>query len=87
MDQPDPPLSVVRQKVLEAFEAIGAGDGTCFERTLLDDGYVVGRRFCRGTFQAVWLAGEQRIRIFNEVGELVETKALDEADVPLKKAA
>jgi hypothetical protein len=87
MQQPDPPLSVVRQKVVEAFESMGVGDGHCSEKTLLHDGYFVGRRFSQGGLQAVWLAGERHFSIFDEVGELIETTALDEADVPLKKAA
>ncbi|HVX15914.1 MAG TPA: hypothetical protein VHC22_32320 [Pirellulales bacterium] len=74
IQQPDPSLSVVRRKVLEAFEAMGLADGHCSEKTLLDDGYVVGRRFCQGGLQAVWLAGEGHIGIFNEAGELIETK-------------
>ena len=79
--QPDPPLSVVRQKVAEAFEAMGVGDGQCSEKIILDDGYVVGQRFCQGGFQAVWLAGERCIRIFNEAGELIDTQPLAPADV------
>jgi hypothetical protein len=87
MQQPGPPLSVVRQKVIGVFQRIGCGNGECAEKILLDSGYVAGRRFCQGSFQAVWLAGEIHISIFNEVGELIETKPLDEAEIPLKKAA
>jgi hypothetical protein len=87
MQPPDPPLSVIRQKVLEALQAMGATEGTCSETSLLDNRYVVGRRFCSGGFQAVWLAGEQRIRIFNEAGELIDTPSIDEAAVPARRAA
>jgi hypothetical protein len=87
MQQTDPPLSVVRQKVLGALKAMGASDSTCSEMALLNDGYVAGRRFCSGGLQAVWLAGDGRIRIFDEVGELIDTQSLDEADVPARRAA
>jgi hypothetical protein len=87
MGQPDPPLSAVRQKVLEAFQAMGAGDGECAETILIKDRLFVGRRFCLGGFEAVWLAGEGHISIFNEAGVLIDTQPLTEADLPLKKAA
>ena len=87
MQPPDPPLSAIRQKVLEALQAMGAGDSTCSETALLDNGYVVGRRFCSGGLQAVWLLGETRIRIFNEVGDLLDTQMLDAAELPVREAA
>ncbi|HWB10538.1 MAG TPA: hypothetical protein VG826_15015 [Pirellulales bacterium] len=87
MQLPDLLLSVVREKVLDAFQAMGAGDSTCSEMVMLDDGYVVGRKFCSGRLQAVWLLGETRIRIFNEVGDLLDTQSLDPAEAPVRKAA
>lgn len=79
--------SVVRQKVLAAFQGLGAGDGECSEVVLIKDRHFVGRRFCLGGFEGVWLAGDGHISIFNEAGELIDTQPLEEAVVPLKKAA
>ena len=87
MQFPDPPLSIVRQKALEALQAMGAGESGCSELALLDHGYVVGRRFCSGGLQAVWLAGDERIRIFNEAGELTETRLLDGSETAARRAA
>lgn len=85
MDHQEPPISVVRQKVLAAFQAMGAGDGGCAETILIKDGHFVGRRFCLGGLRAVWMAGENHISIFNEAGEQIETRPLEEER--LRKAA
>jgi hypothetical protein len=87
MEQPEPPISVVRQKVLTAFQAMGAGDGGCTETVLIKDGLFAGRRFRQGGFEAVWVAGEPHINVVNEAGELIGSESLEEADVTLKKAA
>jgi hypothetical protein len=87
MENATPPISVVRQKVLAAFREVGAGDGDCSESILLKGRHFIGRRFCLGGFEAVWMAGEGHISIFDEAGELIDTRPLEEADVPLKKAA
>lgn len=87
MEHPEPPISVVRQKVLAAFGELGAGDGDCTESILIKDRHFVGRRFCLGGFEAIWTAGESEISIFNEVGELIDTQPIEEVVVPMKKAA
>jgi hypothetical protein len=87
MEHPEPPISVVRQKVLAAFRAMGAADGGCSETILIKDRHVVGRRFRQGGFEAVWVAGEHSISIFNKAGDLIEMQSLDDAVVQLKKAA
>ena len=87
MDQPEPPLSVVRQKVSAAFRELAAGDGECAETILIKDRHFVGRRFCLGGFEVVWLAGEVRISIFDEAGQMIDAQSLEEAEMPLRKAA
>ena len=87
MEQPGLPISVVRQKVLAAFREHGAGDGECSESILISAGHFVGRRFCLGGFEAIWLAAESHISIFNDAGELIDTQPVEEAVVPMKKAA
>lgn len=87
MDHTTPPLSLIRQKVLTAFQELGAGDGDCCEIVLIKDGHFVGRRFRLGGFEAIWLADESHVSIFDEAGELIDTQALEEAVMPLKKAA
>jgi hypothetical protein len=87
MEQREPLISVVRQRVLAAFQAMGAGEGCCSESILVKDGLVVGRRFRLGGLNAVWLAEERHISIFNEAGVLIETLPLDNVDVALKTAA
>ncbi|HWB12738.1 MAG TPA: hypothetical protein VG826_26165 [Pirellulales bacterium] len=78
---------MIREKVLEALQAMGAGGSRCSEMALLNDGYIVGRKFCSGGLQAVWLLGETRIRIFNEIGDLLDTQSLDAAEALVRKAA
>lgn len=87
MERAAAPLSVVRQKALAKLRAIGAGDGDGCETILIKDRLFVGRRFCLGGFEAVWLAGEGDVSIFNEVGELIDTQPLEEDVGPRKKAA
>jgi hypothetical protein len=87
MQQTDPPLSIVRQKVLDALQAMGASESACSETALLDAGYVVGRRFCQGGFQAVWLTGDAHIQVFNEAGQLIATWLLDVAGQTARIAA
>ena len=87
MEHTSPPISVVRQKALTTFQELGAGDGECSEVVLIKDRHFVGRRFCLGGFEAIWMAGESDISIFNEAGELIDKQPLEEAVVPLKKAA
>lgn len=87
MECTTPPISVVRQKVLAAFQELGAGDGECSESILIKDRHFVGRRFCLGGFEGVWLADESHISIFNEASELIDTQTVEEAVWPLKKAA
>ena len=87
MEHITPPVSVVRQKVLAAFQELCAGEGNCCESVLIKDRHFVGHRFCLGGFMAVWMAGERHFSIFNEAGDLIESQSLEEADVPLKKAA
>lgn len=87
MENSNPPISVVRQKVLAAFRALGAGNGECRETVLVKDRFVVGRRFCRGGFEAVWVVAEREIRILNENGERVELLPLEDSDIVLLKKA
>ena len=87
MEPTTPPISVVRQKVLAAFQELGAGDGNCSEIVLIKDGHFVGRRFRLGGFQGVWMAGERHFNIFDKAGDLIDTQVLEEAVVPMKKAA
>ena len=87
MEHITPPVSVVRQKVLAVFQELDAGDGDCTESILIKDRHFVGRRFCLGGFEAIWLAGESHVSIFDEAGELIDTQPVEEAEVPLRKAA
>ena len=87
MEHITPPVSVVRRTVLAAFGELGAGDGDCTESILIKDRHFVGRRFCLGGFEAIWMAGESHISIFNEAGDLIDTRPVEDADMPLKKAA
>ncbi|HVX12058.1 MAG TPA: hypothetical protein VHC22_12830 [Pirellulales bacterium] len=49
MQPSDPLLSDIRRKVREALGAMAAGVSSFSEMVLIEDGYVVGRRFCNGT--------------------------------------
>ena len=79
METPSPPVSAVRQKVLAAFQQLNAGGGECSEVVLIKDRHFVGRRFRQGGFEAIWMADEGHISIFNEAGELIDTQPLEEA--------
>jgi len=87
MECTTPPISVVRNKVLAVFQELGAGDGDCCESILITDRHFVGRRFCLGGFEAVWMVDEGHINVFNEAGKLIDTQPLEEIVMPLKKAA
>ena len=87
MEHPEPPISVVRQKVLAAFRAMGAADGGCSETILIKDRHFVGQRFRQCGFVALWMAGERFISLFDEAGKLIEMQSLGDAVVQLKKAA
>ena len=87
MEQPATLISVVRQKVRAALHAMGAGDGECAETILIKDGHFVGRRFCLGGFEAVWIVGENQFSIFGERGEVIVTQSLEGDVEHLRKAA
>jgi hypothetical protein len=85
IEHQEPPISVVRQKVLAVFREMGVGDGGCTEAVLIKDGLFTGRRFRLGGFVAMWLVGECHISVFNEEGDMIASQPLDDAE--LKKAA
>lgn len=87
MEHVEPSIAVVREKALAALRALGADGLDCMETILIEDRHFVGRRFRLGGFEAVWLAGQRQISIFSDDGELIEVQPLDDAAVPLKKAA
>lgn len=66
---------------------LGAGEGESSEVVLIKDRHLVGRRFCLGGFEGVWLVGDGYISIFGETGELIDTQPLEELVVPVRKAA
>ncbi|HEX7377941.1 MAG TPA: hypothetical protein VF278_12550 [Pirellulales bacterium] len=87
MENVAPSTSSIRQVVLAALRALGAGDGDCAEVVLVKDRLFHGRRFCLGGWQAIWIAGEGHFSVFNAAGRLVAKHPLEETTIELRRAA
>lgn len=87
MENVAPSTSSIRQEILAALRALGAGDGDCAEVVLVKDRFVHGRKFCLDGWQAIWIAGEGHFSVFNKAGGLIAKHPLEETTLALRRAA
>ena len=71
-----------REIALEALKELG-GQEPISESWLVQNSYVIGRRFCCEEVSAVWLFETDEVKIYDQTGKVVRVVALTET----KKAA